>query len=264
MTPQDSSQTSRFSWQLFWTVFGAAVLSALAAIPMAFDLLREKLASVELPAVPLPLLIAIGVIQNLALLGLMVAVGLKLSSNVALGPKLTAAWLAGSLRKDAVWSSVKVGLITGLVIGAILLPAILFLATRFPDLPFVAATRITLWKRVLICFYGGIYEEVFARLFLLSLFAWLLNRSWRNPGALSSGAFWTANFVAAVIFGLGHLPSVSLMMPITPLVVLAALLLNGIAAVGFGWLYRRYNLESAMVAHFTADFLLYVVGPYFL
>ena len=53
-------------------------------------------------------------------------------------------------------------------------------------------------------------------------------------------------------------------MPITAPVVVAALLLNGIAALAFGWLYRRYSLEAAMVAHFTTDFLLYVVGPFFL
>jgi membrane protease YdiL (CAAX protease family) len=52
-------------------------------------------------------------------------------------------------------------------------------------------------------------------------------------------------------------------MPITPLVVGAAIFLNGIAALAFGWLYRRNGLESAMVAHFTADFVLYVVGPFF-
>ena len=50
-------------------------------------------------------------------------------------------------------------------------------------------------------------------------------------------------------------------MPITPLVVIAALLLNGLAGIAFGYLYRERGLEAAMIAHFTADFVIYVVGP---
>jgi membrane protease YdiL (CAAX protease family) len=264
MNEQEESRSSRFSWRLFWILFAAAVLSVIATIPMALDLFGGMLAKAQLPAVPLPLLILIGAVQNLALLGLFVGLGLKLGSKLDLGPKLTQAWLAGSLKRSEVWSTVKSGLLAGVAVGAILLPLLLVLAARLPNLPFVTAARIAVWKRFLICFYGGVYEEIFARLFLLSLFAWLLNRSWRRRGRADGPAFWVANIIVAVLFGLGHLPSASLVMPITPLVVVAALLLNGIAALAFGWLYRTRNLEAAMVAHFTADFILYVAGPYFL
>lgn len=261
---QYPSQPSRFSWRLFWILFGASVLGLLAVIPMGIELVSGMLGQVELPPIPIPLLVLIGAVQNLALFALMVGFGLKLGAKLGLGPKLTATWLAGLLKRADVWSTVRSGLLTGLGVGAILLPLLLFLASRLPNLPFVTAARIPLWKRFLICFYGGINEEVLARLFLLSLFAWLFNRSWRRPGHPGTYAFWTANVIVAVLFGLGHLPSASLVMPITPLVVGAALLLNGIAALAFGWLYRKYNLEAAMVAHFTVDFILYVVGPYFL
>lgn len=260
---QDVSQTLRFSWPLFWILFGAAVLGLLAVIPMSFELIGGFLAQAQPPPIPLPLLILISAVQNLVLLALMVGLGLKLGARLGLGPQLTAAWLSGLRKQANVWPTVRSGLLTGLGVGAILLPAFLFLAPRFPNLPFVTAARIPLWKRFLVCFYGGFDEEILARLFLLSLFAWLFNRSWRRPGHPGSYAFWAANVIAAVLFGLGHLPSVSLMMPITPLLVVAALLLNGIAALAFGWLYRKYNLEAAMLAHFTADFVLYFVGPYF-
>jgi len=257
-------EASRFSWRSFWILFGAAIFGVLAAVPMGLELFGPMLAKAEPPPIPLPLVILIGTVQNLALLGLFVGLGLKLGSRLDLGPKLVEKWLAGSLTKSEVWITVKFGLIAGLGVGAILLPLIIGLASTLPSLPFVSAAKIALWKRFLMCFYGGVYEEIFARLFLLSLFAWLLNRGWRNAGPLSSRAFWLANLIAAILFGLGHLPSASLVMPITPLVVVAALLLNGIAALTFGWLYRKLNLEAAMVAHFTADFVLYVVGPYFL
>ena len=142
---------------------------------------------------------------------------------------------------------------------------LLALVPRLPNLPFVAVARVSISKRFLMCFYGGVYEELLTRLFLLTLIAWIANRSWRNTALkLSSSAFWLANIFAAVIFGLGHLPSASLFMPITPLVVVAALLLNGVAGIAFGYLYRRDGLEAAMIAHFTCDLVIWVVGPMFI
>ncbi len=116
--------------------------------------------------------------------------------------------------------------------GGVLLLALLILAAQLPNLPFVIAARLPIWKRFLACFYGGVYEEVLTRLFLLALVAWIANRSWRQTVIkLSSGAFWFANIFVAILFGLGHLPSASLFMAITPLVVIAALVLNGSAGI---------------------------------
>ena len=53
-------------------------------------------------------------------------------------------------------------------------------------------------------------------------------------------------------------------MQITPEIVLLAVALNGIAAIPFGYLYWRRGLEAAMIAHFCADFSIYVVGVAFL
>ena len=76
--------------------------------------------------------------------------------------------------------------------------------------------------------------------------------------------FWVANIIVAILFGLGHLPSAAMVMHITPTVVVLALALNGIAAIAFGYLYWKRGLEAAMIAHFCADFVIYVVGVAFL
>ena len=142
---------------------------------------------------------------------------------------------------------------------------ILAVAPHLPDLPFVRAGRAPIWKRLLVCFYGGIDEEVLTRLFLLTLFAWLGLRIFQKQKArLLPATFWIANVVVAILFGLGHLPGASRVMQITPEVVLLALALNGVAAVSFGYLYWKRGLESAMIAHFCADFVVYVVGVAFL
>jgi membrane protease YdiL (CAAX protease family) len=134
-----------------------------------------------------------------------------------------------------------------------------------PGLPFVRAAQVPIWKRVLVCFYGGLNEEILTRLFLLTLFAWLGLRIFqRQKTQLLPATFWIANIAVAILFGLGHLPAASRVMQITPEVITVALALNGIAAISFGYLYWKRGLESAMVAHFCADFVLYVVGVMFL
>jgi membrane protease YdiL (CAAX protease family) len=252
----------RFSWRLFWIIFVAATVGILAAVPAGLELFGPVIAKAGPPPIPIPVLVLIGAVQNLVLLGLFVGIGLRLSARIGMGAELTQSWLDGELDSSQVWKSIRFGLLGGLLVGGVLLPLIIGLANYLPNLPFVAAVKIPIWKRLLMCFYGGFYEEIFCRLFLLSLFAWLINRSWRKQAqTLSNAAFWSGNFVAAILFGLGHLPSASLVMPITPLVVVAALILNGIAALVFGWLYRVRGLEAAIIAHFTADILLWVIGP---
>lgn len=261
-----TSTSQQYPWRLFWLLFTAAILSALSIIPLASDMLAAVVAKIEVPNIPLPLLIAVGVVQNLAILALIVWLGLKLSRTLGLGAPLLESWIARSgvnaELNSRIGQTLRSGLFTGIAVGIVILISLLLLVPRLPNLPFVILARLPVWKRFVVCFYGGIYEELLTRLFLLSLVAWIANRSWRKAAPeLSNSAFWFANIMAAILFGLGHLPSASLFMPITPLVVTAALLLNGIAGIAFGYLYRRHGLEAAMIAHFTADFVIYVLGP---
>lgn len=256
---QPSSTVNPFPWRVFWVLFAGGILSILAVIPLAIELVASRAPVAKPPDIPWPILLLVGAVQNLALLAFMIWIGLKLSRKLGLGAPLIESFISG--KPANIRRTVVPGLLTGVVVGIILLCVLLVLVPRMPNLPFVLAARLAVWKRFLICFYGGIYEELLSRLFLLSLFAWLADRGWRKTTpALSSRAFWIANIIVAILFGLGHLPSASLVMPITPLVVVAALALNGIAAVSFGYLYRKRGLEAAMVAHFTADFVIYVAG----
>jgi hypothetical protein len=255
-----------YPWRLFWLLLIAAIACALAILPIALELSNFISTPLELPKVPLPLLIAVGLVQNLAILALVVGLGLKLSRRLGFRAPLLESWVSRSKVKTE--SSVKTaqilssGLLSGMAVGSVLLVSLLLLAPRLPHLPFVLVAGLPVWKRFLACFYGGVYEELVTRLFLLSLVAWIANRSWRKPKPeLSNAAFWFANILVAILFGLGHLPSASLLMPITLLVVVAALTLNGIAGIVFGYLYRKLGLEAAMIAHFTADFVIYVLGP---
>ena len=255
----------KFPWRVFWLLLIASLAGAAAAIPMFLEVFRPMASKVPPSPFPIPLLVAIGAIQNLILLGVAVGVGLLLARKLDLGAPLFEGWLYHKEPVVRARDSLKWGVLVGTGVGMILLIMIIPAAPYLPGLPFVSAARVAIWKRILVCFYGGIDEEVLTRLFLLSLFAWLGTKVLPKRKPLLSGSiFWVANIVVAILFGLGHLPSASLVMRITPSLVVLAIVLNGVAAIPFGYLYWKRGLESAMMAHFCADFVIWVVGPAFL
>ena len=218
-----------------------------------------------LPPIPFPLLVAIGIGQNALLLAVAIGVGLLLARKLDLGAPLLESWLYHEQPSVSARNSMKSGALVGISVGIVLLVPLLIAAPHLPGLPFVSAARAAVWKRVFVCFYGGIDEEVLSRLFLLTLIAWLGARVFQKQKArMSTVTFWSANIIVAMLFGLGHLPNAAMVMRITPTVVVLALALNGVAAVSFGYLYRKRGLEAAMIAHFCADFVIYVVGVRFL
>ena len=88
------------------------------------------------------------------------------------------------------------------------------------------------------------------RLFFMSLLAFLLWKLFaRKQETPAAGILMAANVMAALLFAAGHLPATAVMMGLTPMIVLRCFLLNGIFGLAFGWLYRRYGLRYAMIAH---------------
>ena len=72
---------------------------------------------------------------------------------------------------------------------------------------------------------------------------------------------WGAVFISALVFAGGHLPATSLTVAITPLVVVRALVLNGMLGLLYGYLYWRRGLETAMLAHFSSAVVLHFLLP---
>jgi hypothetical protein len=130
-----------------------------------------------------------------------------------------------------------------------------------PGLKIIHVSNVAIWKKFLASLYGGINEEILTRLFLLSLCVRVLSTIGRaRDGLPGAKIFWMANVFVACLFGLGHLGSAAAMLPITPLVILTAIILNGIASLTFGYLYWTRGLEAAMLAHFSADIVFHVIG----
>ncbi len=90
------SQPQHFPWRLFWLLLAIGTVGVLAIIPIAIDLFGSAIPTAQMPPIPLPLLILIGVVQNLGMLAVMVFVGLKLGQKLGLGAPLLEGWLAGN------------------------------------------------------------------------------------------------------------------------------------------------------------------------
>ncbi|GHO46069.1 type II CAAX prenyl endopeptidase Rce1 family protein [Ktedonospora formicarum] len=252
-----------FSWFEFALLCGAALLGIACVMPYTLELTRDTFKKAqERMRQPMWVLVLLQSAQSFVLLAAATGLGLLIAHHLGLGAPLLEGLLAG----NAVTTQAEAIILPALILGAI--PAVVLLLLEimvfWPRLPEVMHTSVpipALWKRFLACFYGGIVEELLCRLFLLSLLSWLIGFVWHLPnGKPALEALWLANILAAVIFGLGHLPTTAALVKLTPLLIVRAILLNGIVGVAFGYLFWQYGLEAAMLAHFTADVVLHIIG----
>jgi len=150
------------------------------------------------------------------------------------------------------------GIIAGILIVLIGIPFNKFI----PELLSLQAP-VTFWKALLASFYGGIAEEILLRLFLVSLFVWITFKIKKDKdGRPTVFGIWLSIILAAVFFGLGHLPATAQITNLTGIVIVRAVVLNGVGGIIFGWLYWKKGLESAIIAHFSADIILHIITPF--
>lgn len=257
-----------FNWKIFFTLWLAGIFAAIAVLPYAFTL--QSGAGTDHPQ-PIVLQASLGVqiLRNTVALGILTALGLLLASRIGLGTPILEAWFAGESVSDRIRSTLPVSILLGVAasVSIILLEAFVFHPLMLRELgDSISASTLpsaqpAAWMGFLASFYGGIVEEIMIRLFLLSLLAWIGSFIHKTPeGRPTHLVFWCANILAAVVFGLGHLPATMGLMPLTPWIVLRAVVLNGLAGVIFGWLFWKRGFESAMTAHFSADIVLHVLA----
>lgn len=252
-----------YPWRIFWVLLIASVAGVGAVLPYILAL-SPKLISAGTLTISLPVMIAIQLMQSTIVFGGLIALGLLLARKVGIEMPLLQWWLYGKGNgiprhsfREPILSGVAVAGLSLLVFYTVFL-------SRIPEWPIAAEAALPIWKRFLACFYGAINEEVLARLFFFSLILWVLRKIAREKSGRSGrGVFWIANLIVALLFALAHVPAAKLLMPITPLVIVALLTINGAASLLFGYLCWKRGLEAAMLAHFCADFTLHLIGPMF-
>jgi len=236
-----------FNWIQYLILLGLAIIGTFAIMPYAFEINKDKLADVPLS---LPKLVLASALQGTILFAIVTFVGMGAADSVG---------LSLSSSNDVLPLAIIIGVLGG---SAIIISEYLIFRPYMPEELKQGESHIALWKRAIASLYGGASEEILTRLFLVSGIAWLMGKIWQTPDGLpADGAFGLAIVIAAIIFGIGHLPATAAITPLKPLVIVRAIFLNGIGGLLFGWLYWQYGLVAAMIAHFCADIVLHVVAP---
>lgn len=242
-------------------------LATVAVIPYLLQLDPSRM--VRGAQVPLPALIAIQAMTMFIICALLAWAGLRMGHRIGLGSPLLQRWINrhgdARLRERAPATTVGLGIAVAvaiLVLSRVLDP--LLLPTSQVPMTDIAGGRSALYG-VLASFYGGVVEELQLRLFLMTLIAWsitwLVQRRAGFDGTLSPRIAWAAILLAALLFGVGHLPAADAIWGLDAGIVLRTIVLNGLGGVAFGWLYWRRGFEMAVLAHVAADLILHALVP---
>jgi membrane protease YdiL (CAAX protease family) len=252
MTPNDTDRIPRLRLSLLLWLAGM-----LGVVVITVAVLPQLLGEVTLPA-PMWVISLASLAQSALLVALVVWTGVVLAPKVGLrAPAFEAAVTSRSIA-SALRPQFLPGLVAGALggaglfaIGGYAAPAGLAEVQQRFTLPILA--------RVL---YGGVTEELLLRWGLMTALVWL---EWRllqrRRGTPQPVYLWLAIVVSALLFGAGHLPAAAALVgELTGDVVLFVVGVNTAFGVLFGYLFWRYGLEAAMIAHGTAHVVSYVAG----
>lgn len=251
MTTADTAEVPRLRLGLLLWLTGMS-----GVIVITVTVLPQLLREVTLPA-PLWVISLASLAQSAVLVALAVWAGVALAPKVGLrAPAFEAAVKARSLA-PALRPQLLPGLIAG-VLGGMLL----FAVGRYAPAALVEIQERfnpPLLARIL---YGGITEELLMRWGVMTALVWLAWRLvQRRIGAPRAGSIRLAIVASALLFGAGHLPAAAALIgELSGDIVIFIVGANAAFGVLFGYLFWRYGLEAAMIAHGTAHAVSYAAG----
>jgi hypothetical protein len=256
--------------QAFWKPFIALFLLGMLGVVSLLLIIDAQLEAImgatpELAELPTTMLYLTVLLQPTILLAIATAVGCLLAFRVDLRSFVYEKMASG----EPVWPRLSPQIPLAFIAGLLLAVVITLLDLAFS--PFtrealetaVSAQANPIPQVIMGMLYGGITEELLLRWGFMTLLAWLgwrfLSRSKGLPG---SGLMWGAIILAAGLFGIGHLPALSAIVPLTTALVIRTVFLNMVGGILFGWLFWRRSLEAAMIAHASTHvgfFLIHLV-----
>jgi hypothetical protein len=287
----------RLFWREFWVLWGTGVIigATFAAIvrmpttPLAMLLLLRNHSQK-------PLLLGMEAIEITVGLAIAVSCGLLAAHRVGLGAPILEKWLRGEAIQSQMRSLLAPSLLVGILVAAIsLLPNLsvfhpnrqlaLREAERISESPdrakladklerFTDGRPLTLTSLTVSYLNAAIRGELIARLFLLSIIALIFTKVMRSPsGTVSNRALFSAVLSVAVIGAVDSIAwqgattkmiysSLGLIKTVHDsfwLVAARALLRTVPGAVGFGWLYVRRGVESAILSAFVASVVAHLL-----
>lgn len=244
------------NWKIFFFLLGLSLFSVLCVFPYVATIQADTLEKI---GQPLSIILTAQLIQSAIMFSIMIFFGLYFAKKVNLKiPIIEAIFQQGDYRtifKKVLTSSILLGIGVAILIYVIDVLFSYFGATISTHQNYAPA-----WQKLLAAVYGGTTEEILMRLFLMTFFIWLGTKIFKKVEPTKTLII-VSIVLAAVIFGLGHLPITEAITSLTPIIIIRAIILNGIGGVVFGWLFWKKGLESAMIAHFTTDVFLLTILP---
>lgn len=246
------------NWKLYFILLCASVFSIIAIMPYILTLQADVFKALP---IPLPLALLISVIQSTILFAILLFIGLKLSSKLGLKIPILEHYINKKKVNLDVKSIIKISVLFGILTGIIIIFIDFVFTLLGVDL--MGQVPVPVWQGFLASFYGGICEEIVMRLFFMTFIMGVFSKLTNSKSKIIENnlIMWISIILAALLFGIGHLPITETLTTLNFLVIFRALLLNGIGGIVFGWLYWKKGLESAMIAHFSADIVLHGLLP---
>lgn len=249
--------------KLFALLAGLGIVAALFVVPymkeMLGDALMEQVKEQGIDEAALEVLI---VAQSALMYAIVALVGVFIYRRAGFRLPIFEKLLGLEIEDRVEWKSwLTMSLGGGLLVGLLIIFGdYLFLQLGSP-LSLLESPLPAWWKGMLGAFSAGVGEELMFRLFTMTLIVMLTTKIFRTNRTV---AVWLSIVIVAILFGIMHLPATAAVVGLSPLVIIRALLLNGIGGVAFGWLYWRQGLESAMAAHFLTDIVVHGLLQLFL
>lgn len=239
--------------------FGILFVLGIAGIAMvtitSAPLIEQQLAKLSPETLakvpPLWILMLLQGLQYSVLLATSILIGIGCAYRIGLSSHLIDRWVFHTAKSPAFAVEIKWSLGVGAAVAIIILLLDRLMQPVLPEALRAANNTEPSWLNLLTAmFYGGITEEILMRWGLMSLLVWIAWKGLKQGFTLpSQGIFQGAIVLAALVFGLLHLPATAAIVRLTPLVTIRAILLNGIVGSAFGWLFWQYSLEAAMLSH---------------
>ncbi len=245
-------------WRQFVALFLLGLVGVLSLIPMVLVQLDAP-AAVQVE-VPDWVIVLVSLVQSAVLVAVAVAVGVLFTHKVDL-----TSLVADRVRRGTdIWPRLRTDVPIAVGLGLTVAVAIMALDSATAPLAGLDVTDNPLsWfpQLVLGMLYGGITEELLLRWGLMTVLVWAGHRLFgRNHVRPSEAVMWVSILLTAVVFGLGHLPALSVYADLTPFLVVRTVALNALGGIVFGWLYWRRSLEAAMVSHASVHVGFAVLG----
>ena len=257
-----------WNWKVFLVLVGLIITAAFSIVP--FSLHQINAYSEMGTNAPRWQVIVVNALINGSIISVLGGIGLLIANHIGLGMPFVESWVKRVPVPYRFLKAIAIGWIAGVgfALAILILQNFVFgppMRALLEEIGFVVPEKAITppLYGFMAAFSAGITEETIFRLFGLSLLAWFGGLLFQDPdGRPKLAVLWTANILFALAFGAAHLRSAeALGWPINTLIVTRTLVLNGLAGLVLGWLFWSFGLETAMLAHFSGDVVIYTLLP---